>query len=201
MKGKVSKKSTAVQHTHLKKVLKYKICVSGAAETGHCIKDAIEKAELIGRLIADHGMVLVTGATTGIPYFAAKGCKEAGGTVIGFSPAASKVAHLRSYHLPIDYHDVIVYTGFDYSGRNLILTRSADAIITICGRMGTLNEYTIGYEDRKPIGVLTKTGGTADMIGDIIDKTFRGSGRTIFDDDPVKLLDKIIAIIEKEQKE
>lgn len=194
-------KPTTTKHSHSKKVLKYKICVSGAAETEHCVKDVAEKAELVGRLIADHGMVLVTGATTGVPYFAAKGCKEAGGTVIGFSPAASKAAHLRTYHLPVDYHDVIVYTGFDYSGRNLILTRSSDAIITICGRMGTLNEYTIGYEDRKPIGVLTKTGGTADMIGDIIDKTFRGSGRTIFDDDPVKLLDRIIGMIEKDYGE
>ena len=194
-------KSTPVKHSHLKKVLKYKICVSGAAETGHCAKDAAEKAEHIGRLVAEHGMVLVTGATTGIPYWAAKGAKEAGGTVIGFSPAASKAAHLRTYHLPIDYHDVLVYTGFDYSGRNLLLTRSSDAIITICGRMGTLNEYTIGYEDRKPIGVLTSTCGTADMISDIIDKTYRGSGKTIFDDDPVKLLDRIIQMVEAEHKE
>lgn len=194
-------KSSSTKHNYPKKALKFKICVSGAAETDHCLKDAVEKAELVGRLVALHGMVLVTGATTGIPYWAAKGCKEAGGTVIGFSPAASKAAHLRTYHLPTDYHDVIVYTGFDYSGRNLILTRSSDAIITICGRMGTLNEYTIGYEDRKPIGVLTKTGGMADMLSDIIDKTFRGSGNTIFDDDPAKLLDKIIAIIEKEYKE
>lgn len=197
----MSKSKYSSKHGHPKKVLKYKICVSGAAETGHCVKDIVEKTEMIGRLIADHGLVLVTGATTGIPYWAAKGAKEAGGIVIGFSPAASKAAHIRTYHLPIDYHDVIVYTGFDYSGRNLLLTRASDAIITICGRMGTLNEYTIGYEDRKPIGVLTKTGGTADMIDDIIDKTYRGSGKTIFDDDPVKLLDRIIAMVEKEYKE
>jgi uncharacterized protein (TIGR00725 family) len=184
-----------------KKVLKYKICVSGAAETSHCSKDANEKAEYIGGLIAKQGMVLVTGATTGIPYWAAKGVKEAGGMVIGFSPAASKAAHLRTYHLPTDYHDVIVYTGFDYSGRNLLLTRSSDAIITICGRMGTLNEYTIGYEDNKPIGVLTSTGGTADMISDIIDKTYRGSAKTIFDDDPDKLLKRIVQMITKEYKE
>ncbi|TSC81240.1 MAG: hypothetical protein G01um101419_854 [Parcubacteria group bacterium Gr01-1014_19] len=122
--------------------LKYKICVSGAAETGHCAIDALEKAEQIGRVIAEAGMVLVTGATTGIPYWSAKGAKEAGGMVIGLSPAASEAAHIRSYKLPTDYHDVIVYTGFDYAGRNLLLTRSADAIINICGRLGTLNEFT-----------------------------------------------------------
>ena len=44
--------------------LKYKICVSGAAETGHCAIDALEKTEQIGRAIAEAGMVLVPGATT-----------------------------------------------------------------------------------------------------------------------------------------
>jgi len=82
--------------------------------------------------------------------------------VIGFSPAASEKAHVKSYRLPTDFHDVIVYTGFNYSGRNLILTRSSDAVIIICGRMGTLNEFSIAFEDNKPIGVLTGSGGTAD---------------------------------------
>ncbi len=190
-----------ISHSHHKSILKYKICVSGAAATGHCSLDANEKAELVGRLIAEHGMVLVTGATTGIPYWAAKGCKEAGGTVIGFSPASSMAAHLRTYHLPTDYHDVIVYTGFDYAGRNLLLTRSSDAIITICGRMGTLNEFTVGYEDRKPLGVLQKTGGMADMVEDIIDRSYKGSSNVIFDDDPVKLLDRIIEMIKEEYKQ
>ncbi|MBI2035386.1 MAG: LOG family protein [Candidatus Liptonbacteria bacterium] len=189
------------RHSHSKSVLKYKICVSGAAATGHCSPDANEKAELLGRLIAEHGMVLVTGATTGIPYWAAKGAKEADGTVIGFSPASSKAAHLRTYHLPTDYHDVIVYTGFDYAGRNLLLTRSSDAIITICGRMGTLNEFTVGYEDKKPLGVLLKTGGMADMLSGIIDKSYRGSSNVIFDENPARLLDKIIKMVQEDYKE
>lgn len=180
--------------------LKYKICVSGAAETGHCSKDSFEKAEAIGREIAKRDLILVTGATTGMPYWAAKGAKEAGGIVIGLSPAVSKLAHVKSYHLPLDYHDLIVYTGFDYSGRNLLLTRSADAIITICGRMGTLNEFTIGFEDHKPIGVLEGTGGTADMLKDILEKAHRGSSNVVFSNDPAKLLDKVLKLIEAEEK-
>src|SRR3989344_719276 len=120
--------------------LKYKICISGSADTERCGDGAVEKAYELGKLIAEHDLVLVTGATTGIPNWAAKGAKEAGGITIGFSPAASKIAHVKSYHLPLDYQDLIVYTGFDYSGRNLLLVRSADAVITVCGRMGTLNE-------------------------------------------------------------
>ena len=180
--------------------LKYKIAVSGAAETGLCAIDAVEKAEEIGREIARAGMVLVTGATTGIPYWSAKGAKEAGGISIGLSPASSELAHIKSYKLPMDYMDLIIYTGFDYSGRNLLLTRAADAVITICGRMGTLNEFTIAFEDNKPIGVLTGTGGMADSLKDIVEKAHRGPGKVVFDSSPKQLLEKIIALIDKDKE-
>ncbi|MBI2033484.1 MAG: LOG family protein [Candidatus Liptonbacteria bacterium] len=190
-------------HGHEKELyhLKYKICVSGAAETGHCVPGTLEKAEELGRLIAEHNMILVTGATTGLPYWAAKGAKEAGGIVIGFSPATSKLEHSTVYRLPLDYHDLIVYTGFDYAGRNLLLTRAADAVVILCGRMGTLNEFTIAFEDKKPQGILTGTGGMADMIPEIIEKARRGSKNIIFSSDPTDLLDKVIGLIQSEEKE
>lgn len=180
--------------------LKYKICVSGSAEEEHCPPGTIEKATEIGRLIAEAGIVLVTGATTGMPYYAAKGAKEAGGIVIGLSPAESKAAHIRSYHLPIDYHDLIIYTGFGYSGRNLLLTRSADAVITVYGRIGTLNEFTIAFEDKKPQGVLTGTGGTSDELEHILKIAHRGNGKAVFDPDPKSLVDKVIALIHQEEE-
>ena len=180
--------------------LKYKICISGSAETDFCAPGTIEKAEMIGRLVAENNMVLVTGATTGIPYWAAKGAKEAGGIVIGLSPAASKEAHIKTYHLPVDYHDLIIYTGFDYAGRNLLLTRSADAIITEYGRIGTLNEFTIAFEDKKPQGVLTGVGGTSDMIEGILKHAHRGMGKVVFDSDPKALFEKVVALINKNEE-
>ena len=180
--------------------LKYKVCVSGAAEIKYCPPGTIEKAVEIGKLIAEAGMVLVTGATTGIPYYSAKGAKEAGGIVIGLSPAESKAAHVKSYHLPVDYHDLIIYTGFGYSGRNLLLTRSADAVVTIYGRIGTLNEFTIAFEDKKPQGVLTGTGGTSDELEHILEIAHRGNGKAVFDSDPKSLMKKVIALIHKEEK-
>ncbi|MDP3999477.1 MAG: LOG family protein [bacterium] len=182
---------------HVRQHLKYKICVSGAADTGHCAVDAVEKAEEMGREIARRGMVLVTGATTGIPYWSAKGAKEEGGMVIGISPAKSEEDHIKNYKLPTDYHDLIVYTGFEYSGRNLLLMRAADAIITICGRMGTLNEFTISFEDEKPIGVLEGTGGAADEIKNIVAKMHRGPGNIAYETDPKKLLDKVVLLLEQ----
>lgn len=179
--------------------MKYKICVSGAAETEVCSKDALGKAFEMGEEIVKHNGVLVTGATTGIPHWAAKGAKEAGGISIGLSPAVSEKAHVKTYHLPTDYYDLIIYTGFEYAGRNLLLTRASDAVIVICGRMGTLNEFTIAFEDNKPIGILSGTGGTVELIDEIIKEAHRGPGKVVFDSDPKKLLEKVIKLVDKEK--
>lgn len=180
---------------------KFKIAISGAAETGHCALDAMERTEQLGRLIAQKGMVLVTGATTGAPYWAAKAAKEAGGFVVGISPAATQKEHVEFYGLPLDYHDIIIYTGFGYSGRNLLFTRSSDAVITVCGRMGTLNEFTDAFEDGKIQGVLTESGGTTDLLQPIIESAHRGLGKIAYDRDPVKLIDKLVEMLEAEKRD
>lgn len=186
-------------HRVYKRKTRYKICVSGAAATGHCSMDVLEKAEMVGREVAKAGMTLVTGATTGAPYWAAKGAKAEGGLVIGFSPASSEAAHVKIYRLPIDYHDDIVFTGFEYSGRNWLLTRTADAVVIICGRIGTLNEFTVAFEDEKPIGVLEGTGGTADFIREVVEKSHRGPGRIVYSSDPKELLTMLVREIEKHE--
>ena len=178
---------------------KHKICVSGAAETNHCGEGALEAAKELGREIVRQGAVLVTGATIGIPYWAAIGAKEEGGISIGLSPAASEKEHLNVYQLPIDYFDIIIYTGFNFSGRNLLLTRASDAVIICCGRMGTLNEFTIAFEDNKPIGVLEGTGGTADMIKELVSEMHRGPGNITYSKDPKTLVVEVIKFVEKEK--
>ncbi len=180
--------------------LKYKICVSGAAETGHCSHDALDKAKELGREIAAHEAILITGATTGFPYWAARGAKEANGISIGISPATSEKEHVEKFELPLDYMDMIVYTGFGYPGRNLMLTRASDAVIIGCGRMGTLNEFTIAFEDRKPIGILLGVGGTTDWIEEIIRDSHRGADTSVvYDADPKILVEKVIELIKEEK--
>ena len=181
------------KHIHLK----YKICVSGAAETGHCAPDALDKAKILGEEIVKRGAVLVNGATTGFPMWAAIGAKDAGGFTIGLSPAGTEKEHIEHYNLPVDYMDIIIYTGFGYSGRNLLLTKSADAIIVGCGRWGTLNEFTVALEDGKPIGVLEGSGGSTEFIKDIIARSNRGSGNIVYDPDPKNLVDKVFKLIQK----
>lgn len=178
--------------------MSFKICVSGAA-AGECTRSAKEYALAVGRAIARAGAVLLTGATTGIPELAARGAKEAGGVVIGFSPAATRKEHLKKYRLPLENMDVVVYTGFHYAGRNLLLTRASDAVVVVCGRIGTLNEFTIAFEDKKLIGVLKGSGGITDEIPDILEIA-RRKGSIIYDGDPRHLIERLVAELRHERK-
>jgi len=181
--------------------MKYKIAISGAAQVGHCCKGIKEISKEVGREIARQNCVLITGATTGVPYFAALGCSKVGGFNVGFSPATSEAAHLKTYKLPIEPFDVMIYTGADYVGRNVIMTKSVDGVIIICGRMGTLHEFSTAFEIQKPIGVLEGTGGTADKIRKIATGPYRGVKKIIYEKDPKRLVKKLIGLIKKEKQQ
>lgn len=179
----------------MKRKFQYKVCISGSAVYSE--PSAKDKTKILGAEFAKRDVVVLTGATTGYPYLAAVGAKEAGGITIGFSPAMSFKEHTKKYRLPTDYLDLIVYTGFGYSGRNLFLVRSADAVVHIAGRIGTLNEFTSAFEDKKVIGVLLGTGGTSALIDSIIEIAHRGPGRIVYDDDPIMLAEKVIDLLQK----
>lgn len=176
-----------------------KICVSGAAETGHCGIDALEKAKELGREIARQGAILITGATTGFPFWVAMGMKEVGGFSIGFSPAASEKEHVEVFKLPLDYMDLVVYTGFGYPGRDLFLTRSADAVICGCGRIGTIHEFAIAFEDGKVIGVYEGPWEMGGELKSIVEKSHRPNSKILFGEDPKKLVENVISLV-KESK-
>ncbi len=174
-----------------------KICVSGAAETGHCGVNALDQAKELGREIARQGAILVTGATTGFPLWAAMGAKDVGGTSIGFSPASSEKEHVESFKLPVDYMDLIIYTGFGYPGRDLLLTRSVDAVICGCGRIGTIHEFTVAFEDSKVIGIFEGPWEMGDELKEIVAKGHRPYEKIAVGNDPKKLVEEVIALVKK----
>ena len=183
------------KHNHLK----LKLGVSGAAETGHCGIDALSKAKELGREIVRQGGILVTGATTGFPLWSAMGTKEERGISIGRSPASNEREHVGVYRLPLDYMDLIVYTGFGFPGRDLLFTRSCDALFVGCGRIGTIHEFTIAFEDNKPIGVLEGSWDMDETIKDILSKGHRPNDKIVFDSDPKRLVEKVIALVLKDK--
>ncbi|KKP89162.1 hypothetical protein A2456_03405 [Candidatus Nomurabacteria bacterium RIFOXYC2_FULL_36_19] len=176
-----------------------KICVSGAAETGHCGIGALDLAKELGREIARQGLTLITGATTGFPFWVAMGVKEVGGISIGFSPAATEKEHVEVYKLPLDYMDLIVYTGFGYPGRDILLTRSSDAVICGCGRIGTIHEFTVAFEDGKPIGIFEGPWAMGDELKEILAKSNRPNAKIVSGENPKKLLEDIVTLIKRDK--
>ncbi len=171
----------------------YQLCVSGAAK-GESVEEGKFLAMAAGRAIASSGNLLLTGATVGLPNYAAVGAKEVGGWSVGISPAATKVSHVKKYRLPTACYDVILYTGLHYVGRDTLLVSSCDAVVSVGGRLGTLHEFTIAMEMDKPIGFLQGAGGISSEIMDILKAAGEErSKNVIFHTDPGVLVNKLIA--------
>lgn len=177
-------------------LIRYSICVSGAA-AGRTVETGRDSAERLGRAIANAGHVITTGATVGLPYFAAQAATKEGGMSIGFSPAASVREHLRKYRLPVDAFDFINFTGMSYVGRDLYLVQSSDAVLTVGGRFGSLHEFTSALEAGIPCGILLGSDGTADLIPQLMETLEPPNrGKVVYSDNPEELVAKIIAMLD-----
>lgn len=178
----------------------YQICVSGAAK-GDSVEEGKELARAAGAAIAQAGHALMTGATVGLPNYAAEGYKAAGGKMsFGISPASSKVEHVRKYRLPTEAYDVILYSGLHYVGRDSLLITSSDAVISIGGRLGTLHEFTISMESDTPIGFLQGAGGISSQIGALMEaaQPLRPGAIVLFENDPVALVRNLTKALDRE---
>ncbi len=180
--------------------MRYQICVSGAA-AGETVVDAHDQAYALGAEIAKSGKTLLTGATVGLPHFAARGfmsVKNSKGVSVGFSPASSFREHVATYRLPTREFDYINFTSMEYVGRDVHLVRSADAVITVGGRMGSLHELSTALESRKVCGVLTGSGGLADYAATLLKHIEAPGGKdVIFDTDPKRLVKKVVAALDE----
>lgn len=177
---------------------KYQICVSGAA-AGETVETSHLLAYALGAAIAKAGHTLTTGATIGLPQYAARGAKDNGGLSIGFSPAATIREHVKSYRLPVEEFDYVNFTNMDYVGRDVYLVRSSDAVITVGGRMGSLHEFSTALESHKLCAVLLGSGGLADFIPALVDRIVVPAGtRIIYDTDPERVVKAVVAQLDKD---
>jgi uncharacterized protein (TIGR00725 family) len=105
-----------------------------------------DRAEDIGRLLAEQGATVVTGGLGEVMAAAARGARSAGGTTIGILPGET----------PADANewlDHVVVTGIGH-GRNLAVVASGDAVIAVGGRYGTLAEIGFALTLGRPVVVL-----------------------------------------------
>ena len=179
--------------------MKYQICVSGAA-AGETVQASHQLAYDLGKAIAESGASLLTGATIGLPWYAAQGAfsvKDRHGVSIGFSPASSFREHVTVYKLPTVEFDYINFTGMAYVGRDAHLVRSSDAVITVGGRVGSLHEFVTALIGQKVTGVLLGSGGLADYIPTLLENIeASGAKEIIYDTDPTRLVGKIIKALD-----
>jgi len=64
--------------------------------------------------------------------------------------------------------------------------------VFIAGRMRSMNEFTLAYDMGRNIGILTGTGGFADMAKSLVDALGKPtSSKIIYEKDPVKLVRKL----------
>jgi hypothetical protein len=121
------------------------IAVIGGQRTEESL---LHEAEEVGRLIAGKGAVLVCGGLGGVMEAASRGAKAKGGITVGILPQSD--AKEANQHI-----DIPVATGMG-TGRNVIIARTADALIAVGGEYGTLSEIAFALQMGKPVvGVKT----------------------------------------------
>jgi uncharacterized protein (TIGR00725 family) len=168
----------------------------GAFEVGTSGTELL--ARQIGQGVARRGHITVTGATTGLPYFAGQAAIEAGGVVLGISPARNAQEHVAQYHKPLDGCSYIFYTGQGYTGRNYLNLRNCDIAMFIGGEAGTLEEFCIGVYEGLVLGVLTNSGGICEILPEIVKRFHTHHGEVVcFAVDAAELLDDVIAAHQK----
>lgn len=116
------------------------VAVSGG---GDADADTCRLAEELGRELARHGAVVVTGGLGGVMEAACRGAKAAGGTTIGILASDD-----RADANP--WVDVAVPTGLG-EGRNALVVRAADAVVALAGGFGTLSEIALALRLGRPV--------------------------------------------------
>jgi len=177
--------------------MKTQVGVMGSAG-GDLSQEQLARAYRLGKAIAERNCLTVTGACPGLPDAAAHGAHDAGGLVMGISPAHSREEHVEVYASPLEPYDAMVFSGSGLMGREVHNIHSSDFVIFVGGRSGTLGEFAIAYDEGKLIGVLTHSGGLSDDLAKIAKMTGKETGAQIIqDDDAVQLVERCLKTYEE----
>ncbi len=106
-------------------------------------EEEIRLAEEVGRELARLRIVLICGGLTGVMEAACRGAYSQGGLTIGILPTG-KASDANPYV------KIPVVTNIGYA-RNVIVVRSAQAVIAIGGGYGTLSEIAYALDAKIPV--------------------------------------------------
>ena len=100
-------------------------------------------AEIVGRLLAESGAMVVTGGRGGVMAAASRGASAAGGTTVGILPGADRTD-------ANEWVSVAIPTGLGEL-RNGLVVRAADVVIAVGGAYGTLSEIALALRAGLPV--------------------------------------------------
>jgi uncharacterized protein (TIGR00725 family) len=103
----------------------------------------LERAEAVGRGLAQAGAIVVTGGLGGVMEAASRGAQASEGTVLAIIPG-------DTHEDANDFASVVVPTGMG-EARNALVVRAADALIAIGGEYGTLSEIALALRTGRPV--------------------------------------------------
>jgi len=92
-------------------------------------------AEIVGRVLAQHGAIVITGGRGGVMAAASRGAAAAGGTAVGILPGTDRGEANR-------WVSVAIPTGLGEL-RNGLVIRAADVVVAVGGAYGTLSEIAL----------------------------------------------------------
>lgn len=144
----------------MKNERKLQIGVMGSCVDLNYSQETEQAAEQLGQLIAENDAVLFFGAEkdmSSLSQAACRGARRAGGTTVG-------ITYGKSFDV-VENADIVIPTGLERGGgREFVLALSCDAIISISGGSGTLNELAVAYQAGIPMVGLTGYGGWTDKL-------------------------------------
>jgi uncharacterized protein (TIGR00725 family) len=108
-----------------------------------CTAQEAELAEQVGRELARKGAVLVCGGLNGVMEAACRGASAEGGLTVGILPGGSRGAANPHVQIPI-------VTGMG-EARNVVVVKSAQAVIAVSGSYGTLSEIGHALRNGTPV--------------------------------------------------
>ncbi|MCG8604994.1 TIGR00725 family protein [bacterium] len=129
--------------------------IIGVIGGGSCTEEMQLLAEAVGRRIALSGSILICGGLDGVMLAACRGAKLEDGLTIGILPGLDKKE-------ANSYVDIPIVSGMA-DARNVIIARTADALIAIDGEFGTLSEISFAIKFGKPL-IGLKTWAVSDKI-------------------------------------
>jgi uncharacterized protein (TIGR00725 family) len=116
------------------------VAIVGGYETDEA---TLHLAEAVGRLLAQQGVVVVTGGRSGVSAAASKGAFEAGGTTLGILPGSDRSEGNR-------WLSFAVLTGLGDT-RNALVAMNGDVVVAFDGAYGTLSEIAFALLNGTPV--------------------------------------------------